>query len=672
MSNQSALISLPGEYPVHPIVLIRPTAVRPSPSAALGWRYRRRYRIVNTTDERLINAPYAIDLGPTNALVSGGKALASGNDLRVWRDGVEIRRTLNTWNGAGAVGSTTSTLVWVAIDDLQPGASQDYEVVYGNASAGAPSTLVAGDDAPIFDVATTGATRSSNAFWLYRVDRVAADAGLGLWYLSSGTVQPEAQMVAPGAWQAANTKPSPDARRQLTYESYVATGTKYHATLAARRGRAGAQIGQEGIGGDGVQVHHPGGIVSVRASFTFLNPAINTGAIVPLAQLVVIGKRSAGGDWLTIASNPTLYAVATAIAAATYTMPGAAAKDIALAVWPYGSDIVDPSARGDIYAEALLGSTCELNVTSPASQTLQQAETEIVEAGYVSRVGGGFQAVTPYRYVGVGNWEGATAQGARRSSLKADGTEVLKIDNDRRSVTIVDNTTGALIETVPYGAYDGYDVRTIDGIATTMIASEWLTLTPVINPLTNPSAETDALNWVDDTAAGESTGMTVGAIGRTTSTPDSGAGAFTRAISASTAAAGKLARAMASDYVPIGGVESVQIGAALRTTNLNLRPVLCIAFYDANLSLLSRAMQDDAVSSLAAINAWERHVFAASVPSGAVYWRAGVLAKDMTGSQTGTIGWDTVELGGPEVIITDAIAGPKSVTVTAEPRYAYA
>jgi hypothetical protein len=69
--------------------------------------------------------------------VSGSKALSSGNDLRVVYQGKEIARTLTDWNSA-----RFNTLVWIVIPYLAAGASITYDVLYGNANAGTPPTLL--------------------------------------------------------------------------------------------------------------------------------------------------------------------------------------------------------------------------------------------------------------------------------------------------------------------------------------------------------------------------------------------------------------------------------------------------------------------------------------------------------------------------------------------------
>jgi hypothetical protein len=96
------------------------TAQRPSTTATIGWKYRRRYTITNSGAViRSRTIRLRLTLGATDGLVSGGKALSSGDDLRVVYQGKEIARTLTDWNS----GSFT-TLAWITIPYLAAGAGR--------------------------------------------------------------------------------------------------------------------------------------------------------------------------------------------------------------------------------------------------------------------------------------------------------------------------------------------------------------------------------------------------------------------------------------------------------------------------------------------------------------------------------------------------------------------
>lgn len=361
--SQSILLDILGEYPVTPDLYIRPTAPRAAPAANVGWKYRRRYTISNASDRALINHPYAINFGPTNTLVSASKLLASGNDLRVWRDGGEVARTLNTVNSA------TDCLAWLAIPYLAAGGSMVVDVVYGNSAAGAPPTLTAGIDLPAFDIAATGGGRSTNTSWVYLVDRIAANAGKGGYYLSSGTAQPEVKFAAvPGGWEPVRVLNAADDCWQLPYSSYVATGTKYQGIFNARRARAGALADGPGLGADGLTLKCAAGIVSVTADMRWINLAVGDTNTTPVGKLAILTRNNDAETWLSLYENAALQATEATISSATYT-PASPCKELAFATLPNDGVGVDFAARADRYINAAWWSVLTVAVSATVTAT---------------------------------------------------------------------------------------------------------------------------------------------------------------------------------------------------------------------------------------------------------------------------------------------------------------
>ncbi|MGD9868228.1 MAG: hypothetical protein AB7U38_09560, partial [Hyphomicrobiales bacterium] len=145
--DQIMYLPAPGNVPTQPVIRITPTEQRSATTAAVGWQYRQRWMIANMGDEPLFRYPVLIPLGDTTGLTTA-KALASGDDLRVWLHGLEQARTLVDWD-------TSATGVWVIVPALPPGAAITYEIVYGNAnanSATADGVVLAGSDLPAFDL----------------------------------------------------------------------------------------------------------------------------------------------------------------------------------------------------------------------------------------------------------------------------------------------------------------------------------------------------------------------------------------------------------------------------------------------------------------------------------------------------------------------------------------
>jgi hypothetical protein len=94
-----------GNQPALPVITITPAI-----AGDYGFRYRRFVSITNNSPNALNNYPYNIadTVLDTAALILDGDMLATGDDLRVYIDGVEVKR----WFGGGGIDSTT-TKIWV-------------------------------------------------------------------------------------------------------------------------------------------------------------------------------------------------------------------------------------------------------------------------------------------------------------------------------------------------------------------------------------------------------------------------------------------------------------------------------------------------------------------------------------------------------------------------------
>lgn len=133
---------------------------RSSSTADVGWKYRKIQRITNATARDWNGLePIFIDLGDTTGLVSGGKALSSGNDVRAVLHGKMLARTLMNWN--------SGRTFLVIHPEIPAGESVDVEIVYGNPNAGSPKTLsdrtkVDGDFCAVDLTADNGTSTGSN------------------------------------------------------------------------------------------------------------------------------------------------------------------------------------------------------------------------------------------------------------------------------------------------------------------------------------------------------------------------------------------------------------------------------------------------------------------------------------------------------------------------------
>ena len=100
------------------------------------WKYRKKITITNNNDTSLTAGNpvnFSID---TKSLISAGKMLPNGNDLRIVYGTTEINRTNST------AFNSTSTMIWFnAQATIENGTSDSsYYVYYGNPNAGTPET----------------------------------------------------------------------------------------------------------------------------------------------------------------------------------------------------------------------------------------------------------------------------------------------------------------------------------------------------------------------------------------------------------------------------------------------------------------------------------------------------------------------------------------------------
>ena len=106
-SGQTKVISVSSERYVEPTFDI-------SAVSGKGYIYLRHVKLFNRVGRTFVNFPIDVTNGGWNtaALVTAGKMLSSGNDLRVFVDGTEVDRWLSGMN-------TASTKVWINLD-LKP------------------------------------------------------------------------------------------------------------------------------------------------------------------------------------------------------------------------------------------------------------------------------------------------------------------------------------------------------------------------------------------------------------------------------------------------------------------------------------------------------------------------------------------------------------------------
>lgn len=191
-------------------------------------------------------------------------------------------------------------------------------------------------------------------------------------------------------------------------------------------------------------------------------------------------------------------------------------------------------------------------------------------------------------------------------------------------------------------------------------ASRWLPLVPPRRQVVNGTFDTDISGWelYDD-----GTGITQAA----SHDPNLGGdqdGALQITISANSG----------SDNVtylnaqPLGlnGQESETVAAWVRTSNVNLVPRLCIAWYtdpeDAPVSIATEALWSPATGT------GYRRAFGAIAPPEAEWFRVGVVV-DTSSSATGTVRIDDVMLNDNDLLVSDVSPASLDVDVIVRPRF---
>lgn len=464
-ANGSITAAVAGNTRTAPLIRIKPTVQRATQTAAVGWKRRTRYRVTNNSDETWYRLPVRIALGDTAAVVTAGRALASGNDVRVWLQGREVARTLVDWN-------TIASHVWVIVPVLRPGATMDFDVMWHNAAAGTPPVLAYPDLPPFLAVST-------NALWRYWYA-----AGGGAWHLSSATVAPIVDQDVPGAWRSLMTLPNPDNVDDVAQARYTLVSANYHALFDATRGVSGGlQLGDEGLA-DGIAISHPCGISSISAMFSYQNDRIGVAGTAVIGKLVILVRQTGAQGWeklFTHQAEATTTPVN--IARATYT-PAAAVKHLAMAVWPLNEIEVAEATLINRKIHVLWNGYCDVNIdSSKIAIATVQAETEVYEVAAELSLDptDGYTTTNRLR---LGN-AGSTGS-LDMPRLAVELNQVVVLDGDARTAEVWNTALSTKLETIPNFAVRAVRVAPVLGVATTFVTSEWLPMraTPAGAPMT--------------------------------------------------------------------------------------------------------------------------------------------------------------------------------------------
>ena len=140
-------VSLPnaGQAAIHPVYRVDWDGTQRgvgTGTVSLGWRFRWTLTVTNNRPNTVDRWPYWIDLGNTATLIAAGKALATGNDLRVLYQGRQLARQVVAWN-------EVQSYALVLLPRMEAGQVIKLDIVYGNSVAGAPKTFAYPDVAAV-------------------------------------------------------------------------------------------------------------------------------------------------------------------------------------------------------------------------------------------------------------------------------------------------------------------------------------------------------------------------------------------------------------------------------------------------------------------------------------------------------------------------------------------
>ena len=680
-------LQVPGNVPTTPVIRLTADAQRTTQTANVGWKYRRRFRITNLSDAPLIRYPVLIPLGDTTPLTTA-KALANGNDVRVWLDGLEQMRTLKAWD-------TSDSRVWVVVPQIPAnGGSAIYDVVYGNPSAGTPPTLVYPEQ-PIIDLG-----QSTNASWYYRTNSDYVDEtpvltyqGMGLWH-TGDPAEPYADMGVPAAWRTELTFDNPADQddkatsRSVTDDAFDPTVRMGLMAIVRRRTRDAVSSFEEvdyrdnSDTRDAVTLYHPLGVTHLTTTISYyqfgnvktekevtttVGDTSTTETVEVLTQptggsllFVVAIRDSAASGWTT----PYVYATDTGNWSIGGVFEGfdteslalnldlGGARHVALAAWP-------GTVRDGVTAHTMvLGMTADTVLTIDTTNLLIEeigSEQEIYEVATELRLGGGANAAAPYSALLVGNARSESGAGTPRVAMTL--VQGLEIDADARTHTVWDEDFTEQQEVV-----SAHTVRAVSGFdesgdTVEYRDSTWLPLVPPLVTLPNGGFDADIASWelgnvTADMTATPSWDDTIGGDQD---------GALKVTIGPNTAGSGASAEMLSTRFYEVYNRESVEVAAWVRTTHANIRPLLQILWYHADADTPVAASTEASWTPTA--NTTYERVFAARVPAGAAPYRVCLLTPTAASSATGAALFDDVTVNGNDLYVADVALG--SITVEA-------
>ena len=625
-----------GDQEVAALIRIKPTTQRTAGGTHYGWRRRRLYTITNGSGNPLVRYPYAIDLGLTNGLVTGGVALASGNDVRLVYQGAELPRTLVNWNDA-----TFATLAWFMIPRLDPGASMDIEVWYHNPQAGAPVTL-GYPNAPAFDIATAGANRSTNLSKKFS----PTNGWVPLWYTNTYAGPPATvDTQIPGAWEPVLTFHDPTNQDDTTQPFFHPSGANAYPVFYGRRARAsGGSFAPNGY--DGVAYTDAAGITGITCAFYWTNDLEGAAGSPTIGKLVVLYRNSSAERWQVLYSN-----VGTGNVASTTYAPAAACLEMAMAIWPRDEIAVSRTALEGRQASAENGpSTLTVTVANTVTQSLTVGEIEIYDHALALMYLGDGRDLPLNGWLSIGDPWGSGVRYA------APLNTTVEVDTAKRTGVLY-ATTGAQSAELWPGIVMGDEYWEPQGSARP--SAHALPVRPYTNPLANPDFDANVAGWTGETAA------------LAWFSPAEVGGGMSVAVTNLPNGGGALA--IFNERLEIGGRKQVWLFLSVRP-GWTLGSVVVAPFIrQYNAAGAQVATGNGYVWPLTqpALNTWGRAAYAMWVHPDAVTWAGGLYIQNNTGAAlTGSVGVDRVApLGNEYIVYRPGTGGTVELSAVYRPRF---
>lgn len=657
-ADQALAIPVAGQAEVSPVIRLQPRSPRPE----TGWAWRQTRIVTNIGANGLPREPVRLYLGDTAALVAAGKARGDGNDLRVFVDGQEVRRSFAAVNLAvGGWGSTT-TAVWVILPDRLPvGASVTFDVVYGNPYLG-PGPTFAYAERPTFPETTVlNLAQSSNTVWVWDVARTAASAWRGINYVAPSNDD----FRVPGSWVPALFWDNKDdflSLHSTYYEDPVGTPRNVAILNVQRHKQNSIDWGEaaqsEGLF-DGVLFSSARGLTQIEFDYRWTNQQTHANNTNGVGRFDV-WARATGRDWAKVYTDKTQRSPAwiSGIVTRSLIIGSELSDHVGLAVGPYNGVKILRSAEGGRAASAEMHSTLRVTLGT-ALQLTNGPEEAIYEPAATLRLGGGPgpTPAPPYDEVVIGGigrrlWipynSGAPAESDRLVVDLADG---------QLKAAIWDKSLVTKRRDVPYGVALRHAER-VDG-ATVVRPAGRVTLRPRVERLINPTFASGIEGWQHDA---NTAGITA-----TTTWDGSTTKRLKIEVTANTGGVGQFARALANTFLPVRPGDVVVVAADVLTTALNLVPRLEIQWLSAAQTHVGEA--EAPLWTVPAANTIYRRLSVGVVPAGVAYARIRPRAYGAAAGVIGTVTFDDISTTGNEAVYEDIGGGAVELALLTWPGY---